>query len=140
MQLQNSCNIPTIHWLVFAEDADTDKFRYEIGGAKNTPEQLFANSSLQLQHKHTGLTVSFNAKAALQAWVNAKLPPVKVLSAQTWMSSREKDVAAHQAVPFDYDWWASSFCPSMRMFYMAKQTDSSGCIPLQNHLARWPVR
>ena len=85
-------------------DADTDRFKHEIGGAKNLPEQLFADSTLQLQHEYTGTIISFTAKAALQAWVAAKLPPVKVMSAQTWMSTREKDVKAHQALSFDYDW------------------------------------
>lgn len=75
-----------------------------MGGTKNTPEQLFAASRLVLRHEHTGTILSFTAKNALQAWGAAKNPAVKVLSAQTWMSSREKDVAAHQAVPFDYDW------------------------------------
>ena len=87
--------------------ADTDRFRDEIGGAKNTPEQLFADSSLVLRHDHTGTTISFTAKAALQAWQAARVPAVKVLSAQAWMSTREKDVAAHQAVTFDYDWWVT---------------------------------
>lgn len=87
-----------------AEDADTDTFRHEIGGAKNIPEQLFAESTLQLRHEHTGTVLSFTAKAALQAWAAAKLPPVKVLSAQNWLSTRGKDVEAHQAVSFDYDW------------------------------------
>lgn len=87
-----------------AEDADTDSFRQQLGGAKNIPEQLFAESTLQLRHEHTGTVLRFTAKAALQVWVTAKLPPVKVLSAQTWLSTREKDVEAHQAVSFDYDW------------------------------------
>ncbi len=87
-----------------AGDADTDQFREELCKAKNTPEQLFADSMLVLRHEHTGIALSFTAKAALQAWQAAKVPIVKVLSAQTWMSTREKDVAAHQAVSFDYDW------------------------------------
>lgn len=87
-----------------AEDANTDQFRKRLGQVKNTPEQLFANSILKLQHEHTGLVLQFTAFDALQAWDKAKLPAVKVLSAQDWLSTREKDVAAHQAVTFDYDW------------------------------------
>lgn len=87
-----------------AEDADTDQFRESLGHVKNTPEQLFANSRLELHHERTGLVLHFNAFDALRAWDKAKLPAVKVLSAQDWLSSREKDVAAHQAVTFDYDW------------------------------------
>lgn len=87
-----------------SEDADTDQFRERLGHVKNTPEQLFANSCLELKHEHTGLTLHFNAFDALQAWDKAKLPAVKVLSAQDWLSTREKDVAAHQAVTFNYDW------------------------------------
>ena len=87
-----------------AGDADTDQFREELGGAKSTPEQLFADSRLVLRHEYSGIALSFTARAALQAWKAAKVAPVKVLSAQTWMSTREKDVATHQAVSFDYDW------------------------------------
>ncbi|KAL0048686.1 hypothetical protein WJX82_008662 [Trebouxia sp. C0006] len=54
-------------------DADTDQFREELGKAKNTPEQLFADSRLVLRHEHTGIALSFTAKAALQAWQAAKL-------------------------------------------------------------------
>lgn len=97
-------------------DADTDQYREELGKAKNTPEQLFADSHLVLRHEHTGIALSFTAKAALQAWQAAKVPPVKVLSAQTWMSTREKDVAAHQAVSFDYDWtYTTDYAGSMDM-------------------------
>ena len=89
---------------VLAGDAHTDQFRAELGEVKNTPEQLFADSQLTLRHNCTGTTLTFTAKAALQAWATAKAPAVKVLLAQDWMNAREKDVAAHQAVPFEYDW------------------------------------
>ena len=87
-----------------AGDADTDQFREELDGARSTPEQLFADSQLVLRHEHTGIALSFTAGAALHAWKVAKVAPVKVLSAQTWMSTQEKGITAHQAVSFDYGW------------------------------------
>ena len=66
-----------------AGDADTDQFREELAGARSTPEQLFADSQLVLRQEHTGVALSITARAALQAW---KVAPVKVLSAQTWVS------------------------------------------------------
>lgn len=75
-----------------------------LGGVKSTPEQLFADSFLELRHEHTGTVLRFTALEALRAWDKAKLPAVKVLLAQDWLSAREKDVAAHKPVAFDYDW------------------------------------
>lgn len=90
--------------MLAAGDAHTEQFKADLGGVRNTPEQLFADSHLTLHHEHTGLVLTFTARAALQAWAAAKAPAVKVLSAKDWLSAREKDVAVHQAVPFEYDW------------------------------------
>ena len=72
--------------------------------APNLPEQLFGDSLLRLSHEDTGVSLSFSAQDALQAWVAEDRQPVRVDVAEEWMRSRERDVQLSGAVSMDYDW------------------------------------
>ena len=88
-------------------DAELETVKERLSGAKNLPEQLFGNSLLRLSHAESGLTLSFTALGALQAWQADDRPPVRVDVADAWMRSRERDVQASGAVSLDYDWCAA---------------------------------
>ena len=89
-------------------DAELETVKERLSGAKNLPEQLFGTSLLRLSHVESGLTLSFTALGALQAWQADDRPPVRVDVADAWMRSRERDVQASGAVSLDYDWCAAS--------------------------------
>ena len=84
-------------------DADMDALKEKLK-APNLPEQLFGDSLLRLSHEETGVSLSFSAQDALQAWVAEDRQPVRVDVAEEWMKSRERDVRLSGAVSLDYDW------------------------------------
>lgn len=86
-------------------DADMEAIKQK-SSAKKLPEQLFGDSLLCLSHEETGVSLSFTALDALQAWRADDRKPVRVEVADEWMRSRERDVQASGAVSLDYDWWA----------------------------------
>lgn len=91
--------------LLLLGDADMESIKQKLK-APNLPEQLFGDSILRLSHEDTGVSLSFTAQDALQAWVAEDRQPVRVDAAEEWMKSRERDVQLSGAISLDYDWWA----------------------------------
>lgn len=81
-----------------------EQYADQLGGVLTLPEILFGNSSLQLRHNATGITLSFAAFPALQQWKADDLPPLKVAVASEWQAARQQEIQQQQAVVLDYDW------------------------------------
>eukprot|EP00899_Mesostigma_viride_P029490 jgi/Mesvir1/9726/Mv12194-RA.2 len=69
-------------------------------GTHHLPDMLFGNSCLELIHEATGVVISFNAKDALQGWLQEKSPPVQVSSASEWQ--KRQDVRRDKVLDYDY--------------------------------------
>jgi type 2A phosphatase activator TIP41 len=81
-----------------------EEYSDKLGGVLTLPEILFGNSSLQLKHEASGVTLTFNALGALQQWKADDLPPLKVAVASEWQAARQQEIEQQQAVVLDYDW------------------------------------
>jgi len=85
-------------------DAQVEAASRALGGVLTVPEILFGNSSLELTHAASGVTLSFGALDALRAWRTEDLPPLKVTVAQQWQAARREEIQRQQAVVLEYDW------------------------------------
>jgi type 2A phosphatase activator TIP41 len=81
-----------------------EEYSNKLGGVLTLPEILFGNSSLQLKHEASGLTLTFSAFEALQQWKADSLPPLKVALAKEWQAARQQEIEQQQATVLDYDW------------------------------------
>lgn len=102
-----------------------DGLRSSLGGAPALPEQLYGSSGVEATHEATGVTISFSARGALQAWMRsqgkgeeeggkgkggASAPAAaarrrpKVPAAEKWRASRAREIAEHGAPELEYDW------------------------------------
>lgn len=111
-----------------------DDLRASLGGAPALPEQLYGSSRVEATHAATGVTISFSAKGALQAWMRSQgkggsgsggggvgegevgggattaaaatttLTRPKVPAAEKWRASRAREIAEHGAPELEYDW------------------------------------
>lgn len=81
-----------------------EEYADRLGGVLTLPEILFGNSSLQLRHEASGVTLTFTAFQALQQWKADNLPPLKVAVAKEWQAARQQEIEKQQAVVLNYDW------------------------------------
>lgn len=77
---------------------------HPAGPAPTLPEQTFAGSYIRASHAASGLVLEFTAAGALEAWLAAGEPPLKVKEAAAWRASRAADIATHAAPTLTYDW------------------------------------
>lgn len=93
-----------------------EEYSDKLGGVLTLPEILFGNSSLQLRHNASGVTLNFTALEALQQWKQDNLPPLKVAVAKEWQAARQQEIEKQQAVVLDYDWtYTTSYAGSLTM-------------------------
>jgi type 2A phosphatase activator TIP41 len=104
-----------------------EEYSDRLGGVLTLPEILFGNSSLQLRHDASGVTLRFTAFEALQQWKADDLPPLKVPVAKQWQASRQQEIEQQQALVLDYDWtYTTSYAGSLCIQPAASKGSSSG--------------